>query len=362
MQVHQLLAGATPGDAITEYALAIQKIFLAEGIPSDLYAPMEHVNARYARGTFRSAGALPREASENDIVCYHYSIGSKASENYRQTLCRKALCYHNITPPRYFLACNSGQAEQLQAGRDSLPLLAAETHLAMAVSHYNARELEEAGYKNVAVVPLLAERPGLFQHKPRAFTEFKDGKTNWLFVGRVVPNKRFEDIIRAFAWYHKTINPHSRLVLAGTHTGNELYVTYLKSLLFNLELTEAVRLTGHIADGELALCYQAASAFICLSEHEGFGLPLIEAMQFGVPVFALDRAAVAETLGGAGVCIETLDHRRIAELVHAVLRDPAKVVKIRERQRERTQAFTRQALRDRLLELFRQYFQLPAAV
>jgi glycosyltransferase involved in cell wall biosynthesis len=149
---------------------------------------------------------------------------------------------------------------------------------------------------------------------------FDDGRTNILFVGRVICNKKIEDLIRVFAVYHRYLDPKSRLIVVGDTWGYEAYYLPLERMARELALPEVV-FTGQVEDEELPAFYEVAHAFLCLSEHEGFCLPLLEAMSHGVPVLAYDAGAVAETLRGGGVLLKEKRPVLVAELVHRVVHD-----------------------------------------
>jgi glycosyltransferase involved in cell wall biosynthesis len=151
---------------------------------------------------------------------------------------------------------------------------------------------------------------------------YDDGRVNILFVGRIIPNKRIEDLIRVFAVYQRWLEPRSRLLLVGDHRGHERYYDRLREMVRDLRLDEVV-FTGHVDDDELMACYSVADLFLCLSEHEGFCVPLLEAMTFGIPVVAYDAGAVAETLRGGGVLLKDKRPEAVAELVQLLRVDPA---------------------------------------
>jgi glycosyltransferase involved in cell wall biosynthesis len=149
---------------------------------------------------------------------------------------------------------------------------------------------------------------------------FDDDKTNFLFVGRVIPNKCFHDLIKVFAFYQRFIDRNSRLLLVGEWVGFEKYHEALVRMVDDLRLKDVV-FTGHVEDDDLAAYYQAADLFLCLSEHEGYCVPLVEAFRFGVPVMALDAGAVPETMAGAGVLIREKRIDEIALMAHAIVTD-----------------------------------------
>jgi glycosyltransferase involved in cell wall biosynthesis len=317
-RVHQLLAALSYGDAIGNEALAIQKHLRAAGFESDIFAEGVHPRmAHLARPLWEYASV-----SAPDTVClFHFSIGSAAGRLAFHAPDRLVSIYHNITPARFFLGFHPHLAGLCYHGRRELSAFAARTELALGDSEYNRRELEAAGYARTGVLPIVLDLE-VYREPPSPVMRalLHDGRTNILFVGRIIPNKRIDDLIRAFAAYQKAFNPRSRLVLAGDHRGHERYHARLRELVRALRVDEVV-FTGHLEHDELMACYAASHLFLCLSEHEGFGVPLLEAMVFGLPVLAYDAGAVAETLRGGGILLADKDPLEVAGLMDRVLGD-----------------------------------------
>jgi glycosyltransferase involved in cell wall biosynthesis len=149
---------------------------------------------------------------------------------------------------------------------------------------------------------------------------YADGKTNILFVGRMIPNKKIDDLIKSFAFYQRHLNRRSRLLLVGDYRGHERYFRRLLELIDELRARDVV-FTGHVAQDELMAYYSAADLFLCLSEHEGYCVPLVEAMHAGVPVIAYAAGAVAETLGGGGILLRDKAPELVAFLIDEVTRN-----------------------------------------
>ena len=354
--IHQLMAGAGGGDAITNYAFELQAAIREEGHESFIFAPEEHLPSEFKGERIRSLNEF-EPALEKDILLYHYSIGSKAAEVYLKTKGPRFLCYHNITPEKYF--AYSPYGKELKAGREALKDLTDTCAATISDSDFNRQELASIGFKNNEVLPIKFPRNYL-QTEPdqNLMKKFEDGRTNLLFVGRVVPNKRFEDLVRVFYYYHKTVNPDSRLILAGSYTGNENYLNYLRMLINDLGLSGQVFFSGHIRLSELIACYQSAHAFLCLSEHEGFCLPLVEAMQFEVPIFALKRAAVPETMGHSGFLFNEMNPKAIAESIGYVLNTQSLSEKILQNQRLRLKEYSDLSLKEGLFLILKKYASL----
>jgi len=319
-RVHQVLAALSYGDAIGNEAIAIQKRLRAAGFESDIFAEGVHPRmAHLARPLWQYA-----QVSSPETVClFHFSIGSAAGRLIFHAPDRLVAIYHNITPAHFFLGFHPHLAGLCYHGRRELSAFAPRTELALGDSEYNRRELEVAGYARTAVLPIVLDLD-TYISAPSPVTRalYDDGRTNILFVGRMIPNKRIDDLIRTFAAYQKAFNPKSRLILAGDHRGHERYFARLTEMVRDLRVDEVV-FTGHVEHDELMACYAVSHLFLCLSEHEGFGVPLQEAMVFGIPVVAYDAGAVAETLGGGGILLDAKDPLEVAALIDRVLTDAA---------------------------------------
>jgi glycosyltransferase involved in cell wall biosynthesis len=226
--------------------------------------------------------------------------------------------YHNITPAGFFLGFHPHLAGLCHHGRRELAAFAPRAELALGDSEVNRRELEEAGFARTGVLPIVLDL-SLYDRPPSPTVRrlYDDGRTNVLFVGRVIPNKKIEDVIRSFTFFQRWVQPRSRLLLVGDHRGFERYLGRLQELVRELRVDEVV-FTGQVDDDELYACYRLADAFLCLSEHEGFGVPLQEAMHFGLPVIAYDAGAVRETLRGGGILLQDKPPELVAELLDRV--------------------------------------------
>jgi glycosyltransferase involved in cell wall biosynthesis len=330
-RVHQLLAALAYGDAISNEALAIRGHLRRAGLDSDIFA--EAVHPRMA-GLARPLWQY-EEVSAPDTVClFHFSIGSAAARLIFHAPDRLVSIYHNITPAEWFLGFHPHLTGLCYHGRRELAAFAPRTELALGDSEYNRRELEAAGYARTDVLPIVLDLESYRQPPaPLVRRLFDDGRTNIVFVGRIIPNKKIDDLIRVFALYQRLFDRRSRLLLVGDTRGHERYYDRLQELVRERRVEEVV-FTGQVDDDDLRACYASADLFLCLSEHEGFCVPLLEAMAFGVPVIAYDAGAVRETLRGGGVLLREKDPAVVAGLTHRVLTDPslrARVLETQER-------------------------------
>jgi glycosyltransferase involved in cell wall biosynthesis len=312
MRVHQLLAALSYGDAIGNEALAIQRHLRAAGHESDVFAELVHPRVAHLARPLRE---YPAVSSPETVCIYHFSIGSAAGRLIHGAPDRLVVIYHNITPARFFLGFHPHLAGLCYHGRRELETFAGRTELGLGDSEYNRRELEAAGVARTGVLPIVLDL-SLYERRPSPVVRrlYDDGRTNVLFVGRVIPNKRIDDLVRAFAAFQRWVRPHSRLLLVGDHRGHERYYDRLLELVRELGVREVV-FTGHVDDQELYACYRAADVFLCLSEHEGFCVPLQEAMHFGLPVVAYEAGAVRETLRGGGLLLQDKSPELVAQVL-----------------------------------------------
>jgi glycosyltransferase involved in cell wall biosynthesis len=233
-----------------------------------------------------------------------------------------ALIYHNITPPEYFAGVHRTLARQCFRGRREIHAYVDRCDLALGDSEFNREDLESLGFPRTDVLPVVPDLTHLDDPADWMVAhQFDDEWTNILFVGRVIANKKIEDVIRCFHAYHTRFNPRSRLIIAGVFSLFERYFAGLTHLVNELGLKH-VHFVGHVSDAELIAYYETADLFLCCSEHEGFCVPLVEAFYKQIPVLAFAATAVPATMDGAGVLFHTKDPGYVAALMDAILSDP----------------------------------------
>ncbi len=338
MKVLQLLPTMGMGDAIGNDVLALSKVLRDMGFQTGIYA--ETVDKRLPEGTAQNVSRMPKLTGE-DVVLYHMSTGTDLSFSLENLPCRKLMIFHNITPPKYFKGYNETLTEISEYGMRGLCHLADKVDGCMTDSAYNAQVLRDFNYRcPITVRPILipfsdyAKAPD-----PEVMARYEnDGYTNFVFVGRIAPNKKQEDVIRSFYCYQKYCNPKSRLFLVGSYTGMEHYYHRLRRYVGALELDHVV-FTGHIPFAQILAYYHLADIFLCMSEHEGFCVPLVEAMYFGVPILAYNSSAISDTLGGSGILLERNDPMEAALMADRVLKDKELRREILAGQRKRQQTF-----------------------
>jgi glycosyltransferase involved in cell wall biosynthesis len=305
--VHQVFAAAAPGDAVTSQAFAWRDRFRSWGLDGELVA--EHVHPELVTEVMR-VRKLPSGALDGGVVILHYSVWSTAVAAALSASAKRVLWYHNITPGAMLRPYNPEIAALCDRGRSELPRLRGRFDLNIAVSSFNAADLRQAGIEDVVVVPLLLDLPA----EPAPLRE-PASRPLVLTVGRVVPNKRLEDVIKVFALYRRHRASNARLTVVGTDEGFPGYRERLELLARSLA-SGAVRFTGRVSSAKRDGWYDRASVYLCMSEHEGFCAPLVEALGHGTPVVARDAGAVAETLAGAGIVLDDRDLAVFAEALH----------------------------------------------
>ena len=305
--IHQFHSGTTEGDAITNQMFALQAVLHGMGFESHIYS--QHID--YDRSQVRHIDSFV--PSEKELLLVHHSMGHHLLNRILGFKNPIVTVYHNITPAREL--DDAGNKYFSHVGRNQLSLLAQRSLAGIADSHYNRKEMLLAGFKQVEIIPVRTsfrefEVAGQLRHPER----------DWLFVGRIAPNKGQLEIIQAFNHYHHNVDKSARLHLVGSHNMRS-YVDAVGKEIENLNLTAQIDAPGKLDDISLINRYARAGVFVSLSRHEGFGVPLLEAMAAQVPVVALASSAVTETMGGAGVLLDSDNPQTVSRAVERVMAD-----------------------------------------
>lgn len=321
-RVHQLTNAMIPGDAVSTHILEIDARLRHWGFETGIYA--DYIDPEMGSKTHSQEALVPYLDDPDALLIYHYSIYNANVRLFQAARGRRLLVYHNITPSTYFMRWDSKVAMRCEIGRRVLGQLTS-CDLAVGVSEFNRRELVAAGFApdRTGVLPILLPEQTFVSLQPNSRLLFELGQSdrvNWLTVGRIVPNKALEDAIRIFAVYYQAINPDSTLHIVGSQYVTT-YVAALRELVAALDLDGAVNFAGRVSDADLAAYYRAADLYITASHHEGFCVPLLESMYFGVPVLARKAAAIPETLGACGMMFTDLGYEHVAEAAHLLISD-----------------------------------------
>ena len=356
MMIIQVLPTVSYGDAVSNDARAIAKVIAEMGYKTGIYA--ENIDRRVTDPLVHSVSRLPKLGND-DIVIFNHSTGTELCYKLSELNGRKMMIYHNITPPSFFENYSITARDLTRKGYEGTAFLRGQIDYVMADSAYNAADLKGMGYNcKMDVRPILVPFDDYKKEPDENIIEQygSDGYTNILFVGRIAPNKKHEDLIAAFAYYKKNVNPKSRLILAGSYVGMERYYKALKNYVSAL-MVEDVVFTGHTSFASILAYYKIADVFLCMSEHEGFCVPLLEAMFFEKPIVAFDSCAVPDTLGGSGVLIKDKDPVFVSLLIDRIVKDKALREQIIRKQNERLKYFSYNNIKEMFTEQLKGFIE-----
>ncbi len=344
----QLVAGYSRGDAISNTARAMRDVFRSWGYPSEIVSETTRILTELREDAW-TLEQYRKTATGNDVVLLHLSIGSPVNRIFKNLPGRKVILYHNVTPPSFFEGLE--QTKPLEEGRKQVAELADTAELNLAVSRFNASELEAMGYTQVQVLPLFIDFTALRKplDKP-TLQRYQDGHVNILFVGRCVPNKRIEDLLSTFYYFQRFVEPRSRFIHVGSFAGTEQYHAMLLAFAHDLSL-ERVDMLGSIPQAQLNAIYSSADVFLSMSEHEGFCIPLLESMAHDVPIAAFAAGAIEETLDGAGILFREKRFDLVAELLGRMINHQGLRRAIIEQQQQRLKRYQQVHLADKLKTL-----------
>jgi len=312
--VNQWVPAAHKGDAIGDSARRVRALLREMGHQSELYAMTIDDNLRDDVIPWTDAGAR-----RGDLTIFHFALVSPMTAEFARLRSGRVLQYHNVTPAHYFAGYDPAIFRLAMLGREDLKSLVGHTDVALGDSEYNRRELETLGFSNTGVFPIAIDTGRITRAPRRPALEKLLEDENWpnfLFVGRIVPNKKIEDHIKLAELYKRHVSEQYRFVFVGKTDATPKYYDAVQALIARFRMPPGRFIfTGPVPDVDLATYYRMASVYISLSEHEGFCVPLLEAMAADVPVLAYSSTAVPDTLGGAGVQFAPKDLEYAAELL-----------------------------------------------
>ena len=341
----QFVPTLEPG-AVGAHTLELARLCDDMGVEHEVYA--EHVREPWSD---RGRDYRSYRGRAGDVLLYHVAIGSNVADFVRERTETLVVDHHNITPASFFAAWEPAVVHGISWGRKQLGDLAPRTTLGIADSGFNQRELDALGYASTVTAPILLDTSTFDRAvDPNAVERLRRPAPVWLFVGRVAPHKAQHDVIKAFWAYRSTYAPDAVLRIVGG-SSSDRYVDALRDLVAALQLEDAVELCGSVSDAELAAHYEAADVFVCLSDHEGFCVPLLESMHHGVPIVAYAATAVPETLGAGGVLLPGKGAAVVAAAVQRVLTDDALRDAVVAAGRRRLEDFSLDATRRRWREV-----------
>jgi L-malate glycosyltransferase len=342
MIINQWLPAAHKGDAIGDSARRMRDLWRTLGHQSEIYALTIDDELKGDVLPFGDAGS-----TSGDVTMFHFALPSPMTDAFGRLPRGRVLQYHNVTPASFFAAYDPGLFRLASLARQELRSLVGRVDLALGVSAYNRRELDEAGFGRTGVLPLAVDTSRVTRRSSRPALEktLDDEFVNFLFVGRIAPNKKIEDHIKLAEHYKRYVDAFYRFIFVGRYDAVPRYYSTIRALMSEFRLlNERFVFTGPVPDEDLAVYYQKAAVYISLSEHEGFCAPLLEAMAADVPVLAFGAAAVPETLGGAGVQFAPKDLEYAAELLGSLAFDDELRAKVIAGQRRRLADFGEERL------------------
>ena len=346
MIINQWVPAAHRDDAIGDSALRVRSLLRERHHISDIYALQIDEELRGDVKPFADS-----ESRRGDVTILHFAVPSPMSEAFTALPHKRVLQYHNVTPPHFFAPYHAEIFRIATLGRQELTGLVGRVDIALGDSEYNRYELETLGFENTGVMPIIVDVDRL-KHEPRLPAMervLKDGLANILFVGRIAPNKCLEDHIRLAEHYKRYVDTEYRFIFVGRTDAVPRYYAAIRQLTVAYGMPEERFLfPGQVSAAELITYYRTAHAYVSLSDHEGFCVPLIEAMAADVPVLAYGAAAVPETLGGAGLCFTPKDLEQAAELLGILVYDDKVRAQVIKGQRKRVEAFSPMAVADQV--------------
>lgn len=345
-RVIQLVSCLNFGDAVGNEVVAFKKFLRENGYVTEIFT--ECMSSKLPSDTAVNFRKMP-VFDEDDIVIYHFASQCSLFDSVKQLKCKVILRYHNVTPPEFFsgydenavIACSNG----LSQARELKPYI----DYCLPVSEFNKTDLMNMGYTcPMTVLPILI-RFSDYDQTPdnEVIQRYSDGIKNILFVGRMAPNKKVEDVISAFSAYKDKYDPSARLFLVGSYNENDGYFRKLRDHIEKLGVKDVI-FPGHISFAAILAYYSIADVFLCMSEHEGFCVPLVEAMRFKTPIVAYKSTAIPSTLNGSGILLNSKDFDKAADAVHeAVGKSKDKLI---EGQDNRLKDFASSVITKQLLE------------
>ena len=349
MVINQWVPAAHRGDAIGDSARHVRDLLRGLGHESELYALTIDEDLAGDVRPFPDPGAR-----RGDLTIFHYALPSPMTAAFASLDSGRILQYHNVTPAHFFAPYDPALFRLASLGRAELATLAGRVDVALGDSEYNRQELAALGFDRTGVFPIAVDTARITRRVDRPALDdlLDDEMVNFLFVGRIAPNKKIEDHIKLAEHYKRYVDAYYRFIFVGRYDVVPRYYSTIRALMSEYRLlNERFVFTGPVPDEELAVYYRHAAVYISLSEHEGFCAPLVEAMAADVPVLAYGAAAVPDTLGGAGVVFSPKDLEYAAELLGALAFDDGLRSTVIAGQRRRLEDFGDARIRRELASL-----------
>lgn len=338
MRIIQVVSSMAEGDGVTNGVLGIKKILDKNNIINEIWTPcvlrgLQDVDIQIVCNICNDMFLI------DDILIYHFASGSELNIIVERLNVKKILMYQNVTPPYFFRGIEKNMFVGCMWGQYDAKQTVGNYVKAIVPSDYSKSELISYGWKkeHIKVIPVFSLEIGNGKFDESIFEKYNDGYINFLYTGRMVPNKKVEDVIKVFNYYKHNVNNNSRLFLIGSN-GPEKYMEALKSYISRNNIQNII-FTGHVSNEELEAYYKIASVYLCMSEHEGFCIPVLEAFKRGVPVIAYDCTAVGGTMGKAGIHVKEKNEREISDIITKIVNEEEYRTEIIENQYKRAKEF-----------------------
>lgn len=343
MDINQMTATYSKGDAIGNYVRTLDRLFREQGYHTAIFSD-NTMNNRHS-SKYRPTG--------NNILWFHYSIYSDNLKYLLGSNDIKIMDFHGVSPANLFRSYNAELEQLCRKGNDMLEQYAEHVDLCIVHSEFSRKILEENGYKNIIKLPLVVDFHRLETIKEDGELTTLLSKISYiLFVGRIVPQKSIIDILKVYSNL-KRFQPDLKLFLVGDYNFSADYMKEIMRTIRNLDVFDDIVLTGRLDDAALVTFYKHASLFMMLSEWETFCVPLIEAMYYQVPIIGINKTAIPETIGDAGVIFDEMNHIEIAEKINAILSDTEQYDALKLKCTERIQYFTDSRLKSELVPILK---------
>lgn len=320
MKVVQVSIGLSYGDGISNCVLSIARMLDELGYSNSIitYSMDRRIKeSRIIEGSIYD----PIVLDDDDIIIYHLGAGNVLNYIVEHLPYKKILVYQNVTIPEFYRGIDYQAMQLCLWGICDARNTAGNYLKGIVLSDFSKKDLVEMGWKSkdISILPLININGAAIEANSKLINKYDDDYVNILFTGRIEPHKKIEDIIKGFWRYQKEFNTKSRLFLVG-RAARKKYYQALQAYIQQLNVDNVV-FTGHVLNEDLEAYYAIADVFLCMSEHEGFCIPLVEAMKRKIPIVAYSAAAVPDTLGEAGVLVHTKDEREIAGIMDRLISD-----------------------------------------
>lgn len=347
MRIDQHTPTITLHDAVSNNVLTLRNILRKHNFKTEIYA--ENIDPKLNENILHSNRY---RAKEKDLLILHVSIGSEFYEDLSNVKSKIMMIYHNITPPNFFLDSGGAIYESAKRGIEQLKKIRPYIDYVAADSRFNARELEELGYKDVKVLSLACDASSMLKLQNDNLKENLKKQTNILFVGRIAPNKCQPDLVKAFYIYNKYFNRNSHLYMVGGFDGMEYYKEKIENLIDRLKLRDNVFFTGKVSEEDKATYFQNSSIYLSMSEHEGFCVPAVESMFAGLPILAYYYSgALPDTANTGAIYFTKKNYFEVAALMDELVNNKPLRKKIIKNQKKELEKFELKQLENNFIEL-----------